>query len=180
MNRGSQFQNEVIGHATPKKKKNSHDTLYVEIIEQECTICGRKLSRKERIETHLSYVHSKGEKTTQVNHIRKYQRYQGDLSVPIPKSTRLDSNKRSATRSNTANHLDSSVGLSTELAVVPTESSASHNGENICTRDRSNYMRLQRCIGILVCKWLCTVRSVPELGKGWRERRYKVVILYYK
>ena len=118
--------------------------------------------------------------TTQANHIRKYKRYLDDPSVPVPKSTRLDHNKRSATRSNTASHLDSSVGLSTELAVVPTESSASHNGENICTRDRSNYMRLQRCIGILVCKWLCTVRSVTELGKGWRERRYKVVILYYK
>ena len=103
-----------------------------------------------------------------------------DHSISVPKSTMLDRNKRSATRSNTASHLDSSVGLSTELAVVPTESSASHNGENICTRDRSNYMRLQRCIGILVCKWLCTVRSVTELGKGWRERRYKVVILYYK
>ena len=51
-------------------------------------------------------------------------------------------------------------------SVVPTESSASHNGENICTRDRSNYMRLQRCTGILVYKWLCTVRSVSELGKG--------------
>ena len=113
-------------------------------------------------------------------HIRKYKRYLDDPSVPVPKSTRLDRNKRLATRSNTASHLDSSVGLSTELAVVPTESSASHNGENICTRDRSNYMRLQRCTGILVCKWLCTVRSVPELGKGWRERRYKVVILYYK
>ena len=113
-------------------------------------------------------------------HIRKYKRYLDDPSVPVPKSTRLDRNKRSATRSNKASHLDSSVGLSTELAVVPTESSASHNGENICTRDRSNYMRLQRCIGILVCKWLCTVRSVTELGKGWRERRYKVVILYYK
>ena len=37
---------------------------------------------------------------------------------------------------------------------------------NICTRDRSNYMRLQRCTGILVYKWLCTVQSVPELGKG--------------
>ena len=104
--------------------------------------------------------------TTQANHIRKYKRYLDDPSVPVPKSTRLDHNKRSATRSNTASHLDSSVGLSTELAVVPTESSASHNGENICTRDRSNYMGLQRCTGILVYKWLCTVRSVSELEKG--------------
>ena len=62
-------------------------------------------------------------------HIRKYKRYLDDPSVPVPKSTRLDRNKRLATRSNTASHLDSSVGLSTELAVVPTESSASHSGE---------------------------------------------------
>ena len=54
-------------------------------------------------------------------HIRKYKRYLDDPSVPVPKSTRLDRNKRSATRSNKASHLDSSVGLSTELAVVPTE-----------------------------------------------------------
>ena len=28
-NRGSQFQNEVISHATPKKRKNSHDTMKI-------------------------------------------------------------------------------------------------------------------------------------------------------
>ena len=67
--------------------------------------------------------------TTQANHTRKYEGYLDDPSVPVPKSTRLDRNKRSATRSNTASHLDSSVGLSTELTVVPTESSASHSGE---------------------------------------------------
>ena len=44
---------------------NYVNSLYVEImtrIEQECTICGRKFSRKERLETHLSYVHGEGEK----------------------------------------------------------------------------------------------------------------------
>ena len=35
-------------------------------------------------------------------YIRKYERYLDDLSVPVPKSTKLDRNKRSATRSNTA------------------------------------------------------------------------------
>ena len=40
--------------------------------------------------------------------------------------------------SNTASHLDSSVGLSTELAVVPTESSASHNGETYARRTEAN------------------------------------------
>ena len=68
-------------------------------------------------------------KTTQANHIRKYKRYLDDHSVPVPKSTKLDRDKRSATRSNTASHLDSSVGLSTKLAVVLTELIASHNGE---------------------------------------------------
>ena len=29
-------------------------------------------------------------------------------------------------------------------------------------RDRSNYMRLQRCVGTLVHKWLCTVRSMKQ------------------
>ena len=62
-------------------------------------------------------------------HTRKYKRYLDDPSVPVPKSTELEHNRRSATRSNTASHLDSSVCLSIELAVVPTESSASHNGE---------------------------------------------------
>ena len=33
---------------------------------------------------------------------------------------------------------------------------------NICTRQRSNYMRLQRCVGILVHKWLCTIWSIKQ------------------
>ena len=42
-------------------------SLYVEIIDKnrsyyKCTICGRKLSRKQRLETHLSCVNGKGEK----------------------------------------------------------------------------------------------------------------------
>ena len=46
---------------------NDVSSLYVEIIEKnrsyyKCTICGRKLSRKQRLETHLSCVHGKGEK----------------------------------------------------------------------------------------------------------------------
>ena len=62
-------------------------------------------------------------------HIRKYKRYQDDPSVPVPKSTKLDHNKHSATRSKTAISIPQSV-VSTELkAVVPTESSASHKGE---------------------------------------------------
>ena len=162
---------------------NDVNSLYVEIIDKNRTRMHDlwpKVFEERKTRNPLELCSRRRWETTQANNIRKYKRYLDDHSVPVPKSTRLDHNKRSATRSNTASHLDSSVGLSTELAVVPTESSASHNGENICTRDRSNYMRLQRCIGILVCKWLCTVRSVTELGKGWRERRYKVVILYYK
>ena len=41
---------------------NDVNSLYIEIIEQECTICGRKLSRKQRLETHLSCVNGQGEK----------------------------------------------------------------------------------------------------------------------
>ena len=62
-------------------------------------------------------------------HIRKYKRYIDDHSVLVPKSTKLDRNKRSATRSKTAISIPQSV-VSTELeAVVPTEESASHKGE---------------------------------------------------
>ena len=54
-------------------------------------------------------------------HIRKYRRYINDHSVPLPKSTKLDRNKRSATRSNIAISIPQSV-VSTELkAVVTTE-----------------------------------------------------------
>ena len=46
---------------------NDVSSLYVEIIDKnrsyyKCTICGRKLSRKQRLETHLSCVNGKGEK----------------------------------------------------------------------------------------------------------------------
>ena len=123
---------------------NDVSSLYVEIIDKnrsyyKCTICGRKLSRKQRLETHLSRVHGKGE--IQANHsfewdykssftlifikegyhIRKYKRYIDDPSVPVLKSTKLDRSKRSATCSNTAISIPQSV-VSTELkAVVTTE-----------------------------------------------------------
>ena len=48
--------------------------------------------------------------------------------MPIPKSTKFDLNKRSATRSNMAISIPQSV-VSTALAVVLTESSTSDNGE---------------------------------------------------
>ena len=46
---------------------NDVSSLYVEITDEnrsyyKCTICGRKLSRKQRLETHLSCVNGKGEK----------------------------------------------------------------------------------------------------------------------
>ena len=57
-------------------------------------------------------------------HIRKYKRYIDDHSVSVLKSTKLDRNKRSATRSKTAISIPQSV-VSTELkAVVSTEESA--------------------------------------------------------
>ena len=62
-------------------------------------------------------------------HIRKYKRCIDDHSVSVPKSTKLDRNKRSETRSKTAISIPQSV-VSTELkAVVPTGESASHKGE---------------------------------------------------
>ena len=61
-------------------------------------------------------------------HIRKYKRYLDDPSVPVPKSSKFNHNRCSVTRSNTAISMPQSV-ISTELAVVPTELSTSHNGE---------------------------------------------------
>ena len=60
-------------------------------------------------------------------HIRNYKRYIDYHSVPVPKSAKLDHNKRSATRSNTAISIPQSVD-STE-AVVPIEESVSYKGE---------------------------------------------------
>ena len=50
-------------------------------------------------------------------HIRKYKRHIDDHSVPVPKSTKLDRNKRSAPRFNTAISIPKSV-VSTELKAV--------------------------------------------------------------
>ena len=62
-------------------------------------------------------------------HIRNYKRYIDYHSVPVPKSAKLNHNKRSATRSNTAISIPQSV-VSTELkAVEPIEESVSHKGE---------------------------------------------------
>ena len=61
--------------------------------------------------------------------IRKYKRYIDDDSVPVLKSTKLDRNKRSATRSNTANSIPRSVVSIEPKEVVPTEESTSHRGE---------------------------------------------------
>ena len=62
-------------------------------------------------------------------HIRNYKRYIDDHSVSVPKSTKLDRNKRLATPSKTEMPIPQS-NVSTELkAVVPTEESASHKGE---------------------------------------------------
>ena len=61
--------------------------------------------------------------------IRNYKRYIDYHSVPVPKSAKLDHNKRSATRSNTAISIPQSF-VSTELkAVEPIEESVSHKGE---------------------------------------------------
>ena len=92
--------------------------------------------------------------------IRKYKRYIDDPSVPVPKSTKLDRSKRSATRSNTAISIPQSV-VSTELeAGVPTEQSASHKGEAfvhlcvICT-----ILRQVVTNGVISCsRWCLYVR----------------------
>ena len=102
---------------------NDVSSLYVEKIDKnrlyyKCTICGRKLSRKQRLNYKSSFtlIFIK-----EGYHIRKYKRYIDDPSVPVPKSTKLDCSKHSATCSNTAISIPQSV-VSTELkAVVTTE-----------------------------------------------------------
>ena len=59
-------------------------------------------------------------------HIRKYKRYIDDHSVSVPKSTKLDRNKRSATCSIS---IPQSIVSTEHKAVVPTVESASHKGE---------------------------------------------------
>ena len=187
-------------------ENNDASSLYVEIIEGnwsnfKCTICNRKLLRKQiKTQNPLELCSWQRWEVTQANHnfecdykscftlifikegyyIRKYKRYLDNPSVPVPKSTKLDRNKHSAMHSNTAISIPQSV-IYTALAVVLTESSASHNGETFVQETvLSNYMWLQKCIGILVYKWLCTVQSVPKLGKGCWQQRSRVVILYHK
>ena len=105
-------------------------------------------------------------KTTQANHIRKYKRYLDDHSVPVPKSTRLDHNKRSATRSNTASHLDSSVGLSTELAVVLTESIASHNGETFARETEATICHYNGALEFSSTNGYAQSEAFPSLERG--------------
>ena len=94
---------------------NDMNSLYVEIIKEnrsyyKCTICGRKLSKKQILKTHLSCVHGECDYKSSFTlifikegyHIRNYKRYMDDHSVLVTKSTKLDLNKRSATRSKTA------------------------------------------------------------------------------
>lgn len=61
---------------------------------------------------------------TEGYHVRKYKRYLDNPSVPVPKSTKFDRYKRSATHS-TANAAISIPQSVLGVAVVPTESSAS-------------------------------------------------------
>ena len=54
-------------------RNNDVKTLYVEIIDRnrtynKCTICGLKSSSKQRLETHVSCVHGKGEKWHKAHH----------------------------------------------------------------------------------------------------------------
>ncbi|KAJ7375117.1 hypothetical protein OS493_001855, partial [Desmophyllum pertusum] len=50
-----------------------------------CLICLRRLSRMQRIESHLSSIHGKVGCRK-----RKYKKYVDDPSIPIPKSTKFD------------------------------------------------------------------------------------------
>ena len=120
--------------------------------------------------------------------IRKYKRYLDDLSVPVPKSTRLDRNKRSVTRSNTASHLDSFVCLSSELVEVPTESSASHNGEIFPRETEATICDYRGALEFSYANGYAQSEAFPSLERGvenedtrWsfytRPTKYKAILL---
>ena len=87
-------------------------------------------------------------------HIRKYKRYADDHSVSVPKSTKFDRNKRSATRSKTAILIPQSVVSTEPKAVLPTEERVSHKGETFVQETEAN---------------ICDKRGVLEL---WSTNGY--------
>ena len=107
-------------------------------------------------------------------HIRKYKRYIYDHSVSVPKSTKLDLNKRSATRSKTAISIPQSV-VSTELkAVMPTEESASHKGETFVQETEVTYQTLspmRRTFVFLGSR--CTQPLTPHIEIDMVLNRYR-------
>ena len=111
-------------------------------------------------------------------HIRKYKRYIDDHSVLVPKSTKLDRNKRSATRSKTAISIPQSV-VSTELkAVVPTRESVSHKWETFVQETEATICDYRGALEFWSTNDYALSEAFPSLERGWRERRYKVAILY--
>ena len=148
---------------------NDVNSLYVEIIDKNRTRMHDlwpKVFEERKTRNPLELCSRRRWETTQANHIRKYKRYLDDPSVPVPKSTRLDHNKRSATRSNTASHLDSSVGLSTELAVVPTESSASHNGETFARETEATICDYKGALEFSSTNGYAQSEAFPSLESG--------------
>ena len=96
----------------------------------------------------------------------KYKRYLDDPNVPVPKSIILDLNKRSATRSNTASHLDSSVGLFTELAMVSPESSASYNKETFARETEANICDYRGALEFSSTNGYAPSEAFPSLESG--------------
>ena len=96
--------------------------------------------------------------------IRKYERYIDDHSVPVLKSTKLDRNKRSATRSNTANSIPRSVVSIEPKEVVPTEESTSHRGKHL-------YKRQKQLNAITEVRW----NSGPQMVT--HSPKYKTILL---
>lgn len=157
----TEVQMESLESRSDDELNNDVNSLYVEGIDKnrtyyKCTICGRILSRKQRLKIHLSSIHGK-----EGYHIRKFKRYLDNPSVPVPKSTKFD---REQAFSNTfhgeRSHLDSSI-CRRRSSVVNRVKCVS----NICTRPRRDYVRLQRRFGILAHKWMHTVGSLPKLRK---------------
>ena len=125
------------------------------------------------------YVHGKGENfecdykscftlifMKEGYHIRKYKRYLDDPSVPVPKSTKLDRNKRSATRFNTAISLPQSVVPTYLKAVVPIEETASHKGETFVQETEATMCDYRNALEFWSTNGYALSEALPSLERG--------------
>ena len=145
------------------------NSLYVEIIDKNRTRMRDlwpKIVEETKTRKPLDVRSRQRWETTQANHnfecdyklcfnliyikeeyqIRKYKRYLDDLSVPVSKSTRLD--------------------RSSELVEVPTESSASHNGETFSRETEATICDYRGALEFSYANGYAQSEAFPSLERG--------------